>query len=141
MTIIAAAYVLIPDIFILPFAAKANTERFTEIYRITVILLRFVALYSIFDTMNIIFASAIKGAGDTRYVMFMVVITSALILVIPAYLAVVVLGYGLMVPWVTFSAYVIVLSFMFFFRFLGGRWKSMRVIEMPGSAEAMAQRA
>ena len=141
MTIIAAAYVLIPDIFVMPFAAKANTERFTEIYRITIILLRFVALYSIFDTMNLIFASAIKGAGDTRYVMFMVVIVSALVLVIPTYLAVVVLGYGLMVPWITFSAYVIVLSFMFFFRFLGGRWKSMRVIEMPGGAESMAHRA
>ena len=40
-----------------------------------------------------------------------------------------------------FSAYIIVLSFMFFFRFLGGRWKSMRVIEMPLGAEGIAQRA
>ena len=141
MTIIAASYVLIPEIFVLPFAAKAHTERFAEIYRITVILLRFVALYSIFDTMNIIFASAIKGAGDTRYVMFMVVIASALVLVIPTYLAVVVLGYGLMVPWITFSAYVIVLSFMFFFRFLGGKWKLMRVIEIPVAAERIVHRA
>ncbi|MBC8176233.1 MAG: MATE family efflux transporter, partial [Deltaproteobacteria bacterium] len=78
---------------------------------------------------------------DTRYVMFMVVITSTLVLVIPTYLAVVVLGYGLMVPWITFSAYIIVLSFMFFFRFLGGKWKSMRVIEMPGAGERTAQRA
>jgi MATE family multidrug resistance protein len=91
--------------------------------------------------MNLIFSSAIKGAGDTRYVMFMVVITSTLVLVIPTYLAVVVLGYGLMVPWITFSTYVIVLSFMFFFRFLGGKWKSMRVIEMPGAGERTAQRA
>ena len=33
----------------------------------------FVALYSVFDSKNIIFASAIKGAGDTRFVMFMIV--------------------------------------------------------------------
>ncbi|NQU02626.1 MAG: hypothetical protein HQ589_00520, partial [Syntrophaceae bacterium] len=84
-----------------------------------------------FDTMILIFSSAIKGAGETRYLIYMVVIAAVFILVIPTYLAVVVLGYGLMVPWVTFSAYIIVLSFMFFFRFLGGRWKSMRVIEMP----------
>ena len=129
MTTIAAAYVLIPDVFVIPFAAKADPERFAEIYRITVILLRFVALYSIFDTMNLIFSSAIKGAGDTRYVMFMLVITTSLVLVVPTYLCVVVLGYGLMASWLNFSAYVIVLSFMFFFRFLGGKWKSMRVIE------------
>ena len=73
--------------------------------------------------------------------MFMVVIAAVFILVIPTYLAVVVLGYGLMVPWLTFSAYVIVLSFMFFFRFLGGRWKSMRVIEMPAGAERIVHRA
>ncbi|MFH1628498.1 MAG: MATE family efflux transporter [Pseudomonadota bacterium] len=129
MTTIAAAYVLIPDVFVIPFAAKADPERFAEIYRITVILLRFVALYSIFDTMNLIFSSAIKGAGDTRYVMFMLVIATSLVLVVPTYLCVVVLGYGLMASWLNFSAYVIVLSFMFFFRFLGGKWKSMRVIE------------
>ena len=31
------------------------------------VLLRFVAVYSIFDMMNVIFAAGLKGAGDTRY--------------------------------------------------------------------------
>ncbi|HDZ90741.1 MAG: MATE family efflux transporter [Deltaproteobacteria bacterium] len=129
MGLIALCYLVIPDIFIMPFAARSHAESFSEIYRITVILLRFVALYSVFDTLNLIFSSAIKGAGDTRFVMYAVVMASLFILVIPTYLAVVVLGYGLMVPWITFSAYMIVLGFIFFLRFKGGRWKSMRVIE------------
>ena len=29
------------------------------------ILLRFVAAYCLFDAMNVVFASALKGAGDT----------------------------------------------------------------------------
>ena len=65
---VAAAYMLVPDIFVTPFAFRADPEAFAEIYRLSVILLRFVAVYSIFDTMNILFASAIKGAGDTRFV-------------------------------------------------------------------------
>ena len=134
MASVAAAYVLVPDIFMAPFAAQADPEGFAEIYRLTVILLRFVAIYSIFDTMNIIFASAIKGAGDTRFVMFMIAIISALVLVIPTYLAVVVLEYGLMVTWILISAYVIILGFVFYFRFLGGKWKTMRVIEEPVAA-------
>ncbi|MFC1891379.1 MATE family efflux transporter [Thermodesulfobacteriota bacterium] len=129
MVTIAAAYVLVPDIFVAPFSAKADPESFTEIYGLSVILLRFVAIYSVFDTMNIIFASAIKGAGDTRFVMFMMVLISGLIMVIPTYIAVVVLGYGLMTCWVFASAYVIILGFVFYFRFLNGKWKSMRVIE------------
>ena len=129
MASIAAAYVLIPDIFVAPFAARAEHEDFTEIYRLTVILLRFVALYSIFDTMNIIFASAIKGAGDTRFVMFMMVIVTAFVFVLPMYVAIIIFEYGLMVSWVLASAYIIILGFVFYFRFLGGKWKAMRVIK------------
>jgi MATE family multidrug resistance protein len=131
MVTIAAAYVLIPNIFVAPFAAQADTERMVEIYQLAVILLRFVAIYSIFDTMNIIFASAIKGAGDTRFVMFMILILSALGLVLPAYVAIVILGYGLTIAWGIGAAYVIVLGFVFYLRFRGGKWKTMRVIEQP----------
>ena len=129
MFVIAMAYLFVPELFVLPFAAGADPAGFAEIYRLTVLLLRFVAVYSVFDTMNLVFASAIKGAGDTRYVMFVIIITSALVLVTPTYLGVVVMGWGVMVSWINVSAYVIVLSIVFLFRFLGGKWKSMRVIE------------
>jgi MATE family multidrug resistance protein len=131
MVTIAAAYVLVPDIFVAPFAAKANPEGMAEIYHLAVILLRFVAVYSVFDTMNIIFASAIKGAGDTRFVMFMILILSALVLVLPAYVAIVILGYGLTIAWGIGAGYVTILGFVFYLRFRGGKWKSMRVIEQP----------
>lgn len=131
MASIAGAYVLIPDVFVLPFAAQADPERFAEIYHLTVILLRFIAVYSIFDTMNIIFASAIKGAGDTRFVMLTIVILSFVVMVIPSYAAIVILKLGLMASWIIVSAYIIILGFVFLFRFLGGKWKTMRVIEEP----------
>jgi MATE family multidrug resistance protein len=133
---IALAYVLIPDVFVAPFAAQADPKRFAEIYRVTVILLRFVAIYSIFDTMNMVFAAAVKGAGDTRYVMIMVAIMSLLVLVVPTYVSIIILNWGLMSAWVIASAYVITLGFVFFFRFLGGKWKGMRVIEQPATAFA-----
>jgi MATE family multidrug resistance protein len=36
---------------------------------------------------------------------------------------------GIYIGWVFVTAYIIVLGMVFFFRFLGGKWKSMRVIE------------
>ncbi len=129
MIAIAAAYALRPDVFVAPFAVQADPQRFAEIYRFSIILLRFVAVYSIFDTMNIVFCSAIKGAGDTRFVMFGTVILSFCVLIIPTYLAVIVFGFGLMVSWVLATAYAILLGLLFYLRFLGGKWKSMRVIE------------
>jgi MATE family multidrug resistance protein len=129
MTSIAAAYILLPDIFVAPFAFNADPQEFSQIYQYSIVLLRFVAVYSIFDTMNIIFTSAIKGAGDTRFVMLMTVILSLFVLVIPAYLAIVVFKYGLMVSWMLATVYFIIIGITFYLRFLGGKWKSMRVIE------------
>jgi MATE family multidrug resistance protein len=129
MSSIAAAYALVPDVFVAPFAAQADPQGFAEIYGFSVILLRFVAVYSIFDTMNIIFCSAIKGAGDTRFVMFMTTILSVFVLIIPTYLAIAVFKFGLMVSWVIATIYIMLLGIVFYLRFLGGKWKSMRVIE------------
>ncbi len=131
MTSIAAAYVLLPKIFVAPFALNADPQEFTEIYRYSIVLLRFVAVYSIFDAMNIIFTSAIKGAGDTRFVMLMTVVLSLCVLIIPTYLVIVVFKYGLMVSWVLATVYIIILGITFYLRFLGGKWKTMRVIETP----------
>jgi len=129
MASIAAAYVLLPDIFVAPFAHRADPASFQQIYRYSVVLLRFVAVYSIFDTMNIIFCSALKGAGDTPYVMIVTVILSLFVLILPTYLVVVLLDWGLMAAWVLASAYIILIGIIFYLRFLGGKWKSMRVIE------------
>jgi MATE family multidrug resistance protein len=134
MASIAAAYVLVPDVFVAPFALQADPQEFKEIYRASIILLRFVAIYSLFDTLNIIFCSAIKGAGDTRFVMLVAVILSVFLLILPTYLAIVVFGYGLIASWVVATVYVIVIGIIFYLRFLGGKWKSMRVIEKPTPA-------
>ena len=129
MISIAAAYVIVPDIFVAPFALKADPQEFSEIYRYSIVLLRFVAVYSLFDCMNIVFCSAIKGAGDTRFVMFITVVLSIFVLIIPAYMAIVIFEYGLMVSWILATTYIILLGVVFYLRFLNGKWKTMRVIE------------
>jgi MATE family multidrug resistance protein len=131
MSLIALLYLFLPGLFTAPFAARSEGALFPEIKQLTETLLRFVALYSIFDTMNIIFSSALKGAGDTRFVMFMIVALSGGVLAFPAWLAVTVLGLGIMTAWTLATVYVILLGFAFYFRFLRGKWKSMRVIEFP----------
>ena len=114
-----------------PFCRSVRSRSFPRDQAAGRTLLRFVALYSIFDTMNIIFSSALKGAGDTRFVMFMIVGLSGGVLAFPTWLAITVLGLGVMTAWTLATAYVILLGFAFYFRFLRGKWKSMRVIEVP----------
>lgn len=129
MASISFLYVAVPGLFIEPFAAKSDPWVFSGIWNLTVVLLRFVAVYSLFDTMNIIFASALKGAGDTRFIMFMIVGVSLFVLVIPSYIGLVLLDGGLFMGWTFATLYGIVLGLGFLLRFLKGKWKSMRVIE------------
>jgi len=129
MGTIAATYLLFPKIYLLPFAAQADPQQFMLIQRTTIVLLYFVAFYSIFDTMNIIFANALKGAGDTKAVMIISVSLSWTTMIIPSYLASVVYNWGLYVTWCFITLYIALLGIVFYIRFLGGKWESMRVIE------------
>ena len=129
MATLAAFYVLIPDIFLKIYGAGADDGNFEQIREIAVILLRFVAVYSLFDTLIIIYSSAIKGAGDTRFVMVLILILSSLFLVIPAYTAIIVLNCGIYTAWTIVTGYIVIMGIAFLIRYLGGKWKSMQVIE------------
>ncbi len=129
MGTIAAAYVLAPDLFLAPFAARADAASFAAIGATVRVLLRFVALYSIFDTMTIIFSSAVKGAGDTRFVMVAIGGLSICGLVVPSWIALIVLRANLMAGWIIVTFYISTLGLVFFLRFVSGRWRAMRVIE------------
>jgi len=128
MGALSAAYLLVPGFFVRFFTPRSTAEGFLPIRSIAIVLLRFVAVYSLFDTMNIVFASAIKGAGDTRFVMFMILGLSTGVLIIPTYVALVWFQVGIYRAWIFVSAYIILLGCGFLLRFLRGHWKTMQVI-------------
>ena len=91
-------------------------------------LLRFVAAYCLFDAMNVVFVSALKGAGDTRFILLTSLVTS------PPPLLIVWAGihygqWGLLPCWVVVTLWVCSLGLIYCGRFLQGRWRHMRVIE------------
>jgi MATE family multidrug resistance protein len=131
MGVVAALFFLAPRLFLLPFAAASDPGSFSAIADLTVVLLRFVAIYTLFDACNIIFASAIKGAGDTRFVMWMILCMSLGILVLPSFIAITWLSATVYVCWGIASLYVVALGIAFFLRYRQGKWESMRVIEVP----------
>ena len=83
MILFAVLYASIPHLFIDPFASKADPATFEQVRPMAIKILYFVALYCMFDTMNVIFASALKGAGDTRFVMYLSLISGWVLMVLP----------------------------------------------------------
>jgi len=126
MGVVAFFYAFAPGVFLLMFQGT-GTEA-DGVNSLVPVLLRFVAVYSLFDSMNIVFSFALRGAGDTRFVTAISLALAWPIMVIPSWAAWH-YGWGLYWAWTFASAYVISLGFSFLFRFRGGKWKSMRVIE------------
>lgn len=100
-----------------------------QVMDLGVILLRLVAVYCLFDGLGIIYAGALKGAGDTRYVMLVIAANSLLMMIIPVYLLVEVVQAGVFVVWPMVTIYICTLGGLLWLRYRGGKWKSMRVIE------------
>jgi MATE family, multidrug efflux pump len=123
MIFCAVLYLGVPKLFILPFNVSPATSD------MAIILLRFVAFYAIFDTFSILYSSAIKGAGDTSFVMKITVFLSFGVLIIPTFIAVVILKSSLYLPWVFCSLFIITMGVTFMMRFRMGKWKKMSVIE------------
>lgn len=126
MGIVAIFYALTPGVFLYMFQGKGPEA--DGVASLVPVLLRFVAVYSLFDSMNIVFSFALRGAGDTRFVTAISLALAWPIMVVPSWAAWH-YGWGLYWAWTFASAYVIALGFTFLWRFRAGKWKSMRVIE------------
>lgn len=128
MAFIGAVYILLPDPLVSLFMRDYNAAQAEAMREMCGKLLRFVALYSFFDAMSIIFSSALKGAGDTSFVMKTVFFVAVFSLVIPAWAAVFYFGQGIYASWWILTIYAVLLGFTYFLRFRHGSWKSMSVI-------------
>lgn len=125
-----ALYVSAPVLLLAPYASGADSRTFGEVARIAGVLLKFVAFYSLFDMMNVLFAAALKGAGDTTYPVAATVALAWGVMLVPTYVLCVMLGIGgVYTAWTAATAYVFCVGLLMFRRFRRGLWRSMRVIE------------
>lgn len=140
MLFVAALYCLIPGTLAAPFAAEMKPDEWARVWVHIPVLLRFVALYSLCDGVNIILAYALRGAGDTRFVVLVAIGLSWPFMVVPTYL-IWRGGYGVEPAWGAATAYLAVTAGVYVVRFLGGRWRTMTVIEPHVAEPEVPERA
>jgi len=107
--------------------APAEAEQFGQIVEFGAMLMLFVGVYCISDGLNYVFLGALQGAGDTRW-------TFAATLVITAIFfgGLWLVDYfqgGLYGLWAVATAFIVLQAGVWWLRFHGGKWKTMRVIE------------
>ncbi len=128
---VSLLYLVLPEAFIAPFlwgraAADAETAAIVET---CVNLLKFVAAFTIFESLVILSSSTLKGAGDTAFVMKTLAVTSLALMVGPTFLVIEVLHLPLYFAWGCLFVNLAVVAAIFFARFRSGKWKTIRVIE------------
>ena len=115
-------FVLVPDallaLFLTPGAG--STE---EIFHIGRRLLLIMAIWGMADAVNLILGGALKGAGDTRFVMLFSAAVAWLMLVPGQILIVIVAGKGIIASWWWTAAYIAVLAAGYAVRFRKGKWR------------------
>jgi len=94
-----------------------------------IILLRFVAAYLFFDSINMIYMGVLKGAGDSMFIMWSMSLATIFFLFIPVWIGVTNFGMGLYFSWTCITIYLFMLCLIIFTRFYKGKWKTIRILE------------
>lgn len=130
MLLISSLFVFAPDWFIGGFfnhqANAAGNE--LAVREIAALLLKFVAAYNLLDATQLIFIGALKGAGDTRFLLFVSLVLASLLAGF-SWLCVQVWKLNIFGCWALIVIWCLIAAVTYLLRFSHGRWRKMRVIE------------
>lgn len=121
-------FVLFPNFYLAWFHNAEDPGLWEQVGTMVPYLLMFVAVFILFDSLNLMLSFALKGAGDTRFVTLIALTLPWPLMVIPTW---VVAGWDHAIYWAWGAASIFIISqaLIFLWRFRQGKWKDMRVIE------------
>ena len=110
-------------------ASELATPAGQEILHLGATLLRIVAVYVFVDALYMVYSGVLKGAGDTKYLMLVIGSLSLVCMILPVSIGVLWFRAGLYFAWGCVVFFIVALFLMSWWRYRGGKWKAMRVIE------------
>lgn len=122
--------VIFPQLILRPFSMFADESQHESLHTLTQtasLLLYFVAVYSVFDALAVVFSSALRGAGDTIYPMVITLLSTWLVMVFPAGLIIQSSDPSLMKLWYASSASIVFTGTCMLIRYLMGRWTKIEL--------------
>lgn len=126
-------YVLFPEVLLEFFAPEGDgAVEFQGVIRIGKIILICAAFYNLFNVLRFVFMGGLRGAGDTKVPMWIVIICSWVILAPGGFIIMKVLKLSIVAVWVFLTAYGGFIGALIWWRFRTGAWKK---IDMLGKKE------
>lgn len=146
MSLVIGAYLFLPEVLVGWFRGGMAEAEWREAMKLARTLLMIVAAYSLFDALMLIYSGLLRGAGDTKFVMWASVIFSQTLMVWPC-IALALLRdqfanplTGMYATWGFVTAHIVFLGTVNVVRFWSGHWRHIQMIERrpanPGEAPA-----
>jgi len=130
ISVLVLLYLFVPQPLLELFRPRdISPEDFAVIKGMGVVVLRFVAAYLLLDGLYMISTAVLKGAGDTKFIMWSIGLLSIFGMVVPLYVGMELYGRGLYFAWTCMVIFLFQMASISFGRFWRGKWKGMRVIE------------
>lgn len=119
---------LAPNSMLAIYAWGTPTDRFEPMRPLLLPLLRIIAFYCVVDGLQVVFVGAIKGAGDTWFVLLATISVSAGSVIV-GLVCQNLLGPSLMLWWYVIAGWVACMGVTFAARYFSGSWETKRVIK------------
>ena len=135
--VMSALFVFCQPLMLGPFTRPGDAGQL-ETLRIAGYMLYFIAAYLFCDGFNITFSSALRGAGDTRFPMWVMSTVGVFGFALPC-LLLFIFGRPWWTLWIAFDAEILLLCLIFSWRYRQGKWTKMRVIEVGANRDPDAE--
>jgi MATE family multidrug resistance protein len=135
MAFVCLFYTLKPELVVSLFAPGGSMN--VETRSLAADFVRLAGLFGLADAFFILYGNAIRGAGDTRFSMYVMGICGWFLFAIPCLIAYG-LGAGPYFLWWILVFYAAVSAAIFYWRYRRGDWKRMRVIEDGGASRRLS---
>ncbi len=125
---LALTFIIFPGFYIKLFFSPDSTCTIEELTETTWKLLAIVAAWGIFDAVNLMYSGALRGAGDTKFIVWASGLLGWLLWIPGVIYLYAVRGAGIVNLWLFTSIYVAIFGLIFFLRFRTGRWKRIDLL-------------
>jgi multidrug resistance protein, MATE family len=127
---LAVSFVAVPGFYTRLFYSPDSAATLEELLGTTSRLLALVALWGVFDAFSLIYGGALRGAGDTRFVVWVSGLLAWLFWIPGLFVLYRFFQAGIASLWLFTTVYVGIFALVFLVRFRGGAW---RRIDLLGS--------
>lgn len=129
MVPLAVLFAVFPGFFIGLLHSNTSEYARADLMQVAAPMLLMMAIWGLGDAVNIVFMSALKGAGDTHFIMYFMLLSGWLVWIPAELIAIKVFHADILTAWGIFTAYIIGLALVFLIRWQRGKWTSIQVIE------------